>query len=60
MATRKQFQQKTEPAHLEGLATWIREENEEPPVCRVCDSNEYVVHRWGEWVCSRCDRVVDA
>ena len=64
MTTRKKFkvilQPETRPVHFEGLAAWIREENEDPPVCPWCNTDEYVVHRWGEWLCSSCDRVIDA
>jgi len=49
----------TKPIHLEGLAGWIREENEDPPACPRCKSDKYVEWHEGEWLCSRCDLVVD-
>lgn len=64
MATRKKtrviLQPKTGPVHLDGLVAWIKEENEDPPVCRECNSNKDVIHRWGEWICRSCGRIVDA
>ena len=64
MTTRKKFkvilQPETRPVHFEGLAAWIREENEDPPVCPRCKTDKYVEWRYGEWLCGRCDLVVDA
>lgn len=62
MANRKQFrtilQQKAGPAHLEGLATWIDQQDEDPPICPRCNTDEYVEWRSGEWMCNNCGNVI--
>jgi len=61
MANRKfkiKLQPKTEPAHLDGLVTWIDGQDEDPPVCPKCQTDRYVSKSGGEWKCSKCRNII--
>ena len=62
MTTCKKFkvilQPETRPVHFEGLAAWIDHQDEDPPVCPTCGTDENVEWDNGEWLCKRCSRII--
>lgn len=49
---------KTSPAHLEGIATWINHQGEDPPICPECNSDKDVEWDEGEWICGKCGYII--
>jgi len=49
---------KNGPLHVDGLATWFGPQDEDPPVCPICGSNENVEHDNGEWRCNNCSHII--
>lgn len=50
--------QKSGPIHLDGLTTWIDNQDEDAPECPKCKTDRYVSMSGGEWKCSKCDNVI--